>query len=87
MAQLPTENMDQVWQSTMEEFSSLRELIPVNKNQFRTLLELMDVEIEGAEIDIVQALPAGAGKTWLINNQAIGRTLMIRIMQKRREVL
>lgn len=87
MAQLPSANIDQVWKSTMEEFSAFRELIPVNKTQFRTLLELMDTEIEGAETSIVQALPAGDGRSWLVANQPIGRTLMIRIMQKRREVL
>lgn len=87
MAQLPSENMDQVWTATMSEFSSLRTVIPVNKHQLRALLVLIDQEIEGAEVDIIQALPVGDGRSWLVANPALGRRLMLDVLTKRREVL
>ena len=87
MASLPSENIDQVWSATMSEFSSLRTVIPINKHQLRVLLVLIDEELDSAEVNIIQALPAGAGRTWLIANTGIGRMLMERILTKRQEVL
>ncbi len=87
MAQLPSQNLDQVWQSTMSEFSSVRTTIPIDKNQLRALLELMDEELETAEVSIIQALPSGDGKAWLITNPALGRQLMLDILLERKEVL
>ena len=87
MAQLPSENVDQVWQSVMSEFSSLRAVIPIDKHQLKALLELIDEELESAEVSIIQALPAGDGKDWLIANPAIGRGLMLDVLGKRKEVL
>lgn len=87
MAQLPSDNIDQVWKGGMSEFSSLRTLIPINKNQLRALLVLIDQELEGAEISIIQSLPAGDGKTWLVANPALGRGLMLDVLHKRKEVL
>lgn len=87
MAQLPGENIDQVWSFTMSAFSSLRMLIPISKAQLRALLILIDQELEAAEVSIVQALPAGDGKIWLIANPALGRGLMLDILRKRKEVL
>jgi len=71
----------------MSEFSSVRTLIPINKDQLRALLALIDEELEGAEISIIQALPAGDGKSWLTANPAIGRGLMLDVLGKRKEVL
>lgn len=87
MAQLPSENIDQVWSSIMSEFSALRTVIPINKHQLRALLVLIDQELENSEVDIIQALPAGDGKTWLIAHPAIGRSLMLDVLQKRKEIL
>lgn len=87
MAQLSGENIDQVWSSIMSEFSSLHTLIPINKHQLRALLVLIDQELEGAEVDIIQAIPAGPGRTWLVANPALGRGLMLDILRKRKEVL
>ena len=87
MAALPSDNIDQVWTSVMSNFSNVRASVPINKNQLRALLVLMDSEIESAEISIIQALPAGDGKSWLIANAGIGRELMSRIIDKRQEVL
>ena len=87
MAQLPSENIDQIWSTTMSEFSSLRTLIPIDKNQLRSLLTLIDQELEDAEVDIIQALPAGPGRSWLVANPDLGRRLMLDVLNKRREVL
>ena len=87
MATLPSGDMDVVWQSLMEEFSCVRELIPVNKNSFRTFLENVDGVLVGAEVDIVVSVPAGPARDWLVDNPKIGRSMVIRVMQKRREVL
>lgn len=87
MPQLPNENIDQVWSATMSEFSSLRTVIPINKHQLRALLVLIDQELEDTEVDIIQALPPGDGRTWLITNPSLGRHLMLDILDKRKEVL
>lgn len=87
MAQLPSENIDQVWTSVMSDFSAVRTLVPINKNQLNALLGLIDEQLETAETSIIQALPPGDGKAWLVANQGIGRELMSRILDKRQEVL
>ena len=87
MATLPTNDMDVIWQSLMEEFSSVRRVIPVNKHAFRTFLENVDGIVEVAEGDIVQSVPAGPVRDWLIANPEVGRSMVIRVMEKRREVL
>ena len=87
MAALSSSDMDVVWQDLMEEFSVVRELIPVNKNSFRTFLENVDGVLDGAETDIVVSVPAGPARDWLVDNPKIGRSMVIRVMQKRREVL
>jgi len=87
MALLPTGDMDVVWQSLMEEFSGVRSTIPVNKNQFRTFLESVDGLLEQCEIDIAQSVPVGPIRDWLIANPTIGRSMVIRVIEKRREVL
>ena len=87
MAALPSGDMDVVWQSLMEEFSSVRRVIPVNKSAFRAFLENVDGVLEGSEVDIVQSVPAGPARDWLIANPEVGRSMVIRVMEKRREVL
>ncbi|GAI34537.1 unnamed protein product, partial [marine sediment metagenome] len=66
MAQLPSENIDQVWSSVMSDLSAVRTLVPINKTQLNALLTLIDEQLETAETSIIQALPASDGKTWLI---------------------
>jgi len=87
MATLPSGDMDDVWQELMSEFSSIWRVIPVNKNAFRSFLEGVDGIIEGSETDIVQSVPAGPVRDWLIANSEVGRSMAIRVMEKRREVL
>ena len=87
MATLPSGDMDVVWQELMEEFSSVWELIPVSKNAFRTFIENVDGELETSEVAIVQSVPVGPARSWLTANPKIGRSMVIRVMEKRREVL
>ena len=87
MAILDSGSLNEVWRDIMSDFSSFRELIPVNKNQLRTFLGMVDAEMEASEIGLVQSLPAGKGKQWLISNPRIGREMLIRIERKRKEVL
>ena len=86
MAVLPSDDMDVVWQELMSEFSSVWRVIPVNKNAFRSFLEGVDGIVEDAEGEIVQLVPAGPVRDWLTANQEVGRSMVIRVMEKRREV-
>ncbi len=87
MASLPAGDMDVVWKELMSEFSSIWRVIPVNKNAFRTFLGNVDGAVEGAEMDIVQSVPAGPVRDWLVANPEVGRSMVIRVMEKRREAL
>ena len=87
MAILSSGDMSVVWQNLMSEFSAVRREIPVNKNQFRTFLENVDGILEQAEIGIVQSVPVGPMRDWLIANPVVGRSMAIRVEEKRREVL
>lgn len=87
MATLPSGDIDAVWKTLMEEFSEVRRQIPVNKNQFRSFIENVDGILEQSELDIVQSVPAGPIRDWLIANQVIGRSMIIEVEEKRREVL
>ena len=87
MAQLSTNDLNDVWREVGSDYSAFRALIPISMPQLHSLLDLIDQEMETAEADIIQALPAGDGKTWLLNNQGLGRDLIRRIEQKRQEVL
>ena len=87
MATLPSGDMEVVWQELMSEFSSVWREIPVSKGAFLTFLENVDGIVEGAEVDIVQSVPAGPVRDWLIANPEVGRSMVIRVMEKRREVL
>ena len=62
MANLPSDDLDEVWKLIMSRYSGSHEEIPINKHQLRALLTIMDDELEAAEIAIIQALPDGAGK-------------------------
>ena len=87
MANLPSGDMGVVWQELMSEFSSVWMEVPVNKNAFRTFLENVDGVLEGAETEIVQSVPAGPIRDWLIAHPEVGRSMVMRVMEKRREVL
>ena len=87
MANLPSGDMDAVWQELMSEFSSVWREVPTNKNAFRSFLMGVDDILETAETSIVQSVPAGPVRDWLIANSEVGRSMVIRVMEKRRDVL
>lgn len=61
--------------------------IPIEADEFRTLVNFFDNQLEDAEATIFAALPAGDGKTWMLANLGLGRELLARIERRRREVL
>lgn len=87
MATLSTADADAIWALLMSEYSSINREIPVSKQEFRTFIDIVDAVLEQAEIDIVQAIPAGPRRNWLINNPVVGRSIVVRVEQKRRDVL
>lgn len=87
MATLSTADADAIWALLMSEHSSINREIPVSKQEFRTFIDIVDAVLEQAEIDIVQAIPAGPRRNWLINNPVVGRSIVVRVEQKRRDVL
>lgn len=87
MATLPSNDLNEVWAQVMSDFSVFSTLIPVNKNQLKTLLVAIDSEMETAEVNLFAAIPPGAAKDWLLANLSIGRDLIQRVEQKRQEVL
>jgi RecA-family ATPase len=87
MANLTTAQLAGVAQQAMRRFSNIRKEIPVNKSQFMAFMSAVDIELEASEIAIVQGLPAGPGKDWLLANPDVGRELIVMIELERSEVL
>ena len=87
MANLPSGDIDAVHADIMRRYSSIFREIPVSKAQLRSFLVIVDGELEAAEIAIVQAVPAGPQRDWLIANDDIGRDMIELIEAKRKEVL
>jgi uncharacterized protein (DUF2236 family) len=87
MAQLTSEQLDEVFREAMRRYSSIRREVPFSKAQFRAFFDVVDPEMEAAEVSVVQAVPAGPSRQWLIDNDDIGRDLMMMVEEKRREVL
>lgn len=87
MALISEDKKAEVWAQAMRDFSTLGIETPITKSQLFALIGLIDEGLEDAESAIVSALPAGAGKTWLIAHQEIGRELMARVEKARREEL
>lgn len=87
MVVLPPQELDAVWASLMRGLSKKREAIPINKNQLKQLLGLIDSGLSDAEVDIVQAIPVGPAKSWLVSDQDIGRWIMVQVMLHRLEAL
>lgn len=60
---------------------------PVTKSELRSLINLLDSQLDSAEGTALAAIPAGTGKTWLVANQGRARELMARIEKRRSEAL
>lgn len=87
MALLDQTTKDVLWAEFMRKLSDARIEIPVDKVALRNFIDIVDGELETAEIAVVQAIPVGVGRTWLINNPSIGRLIMAAIEKARAEVL
>lgn len=87
MARLTRKQLAEVRDALANEFSAVRTSIPVNKAELDTVLDEIDVEMESAEMTIFGRLSAGRAKTWLQQNQSIGRRLIEEVVQKRKEEL
>ncbi len=87
MAQLTSTQLLEVRADIMREFSRVRHEIPITKPELTDLLDLIDGEQEAAESSILAAIPVGAARTWLLANKDRARTLMVRVEQKRAEVI
>ena len=87
MAILSAGSIDKIWAQFMRKYSKRRDEIPVSKNQLRTFIEIVDAEMEAAETSIVQAVPAGAIRDWVIANAAVGRDVIGMVEDERRETL
>ena len=87
MAQLPSGNVDEIWIQFMKDYSRFKKDLPVTSDKIRNFIVGVDGDLDQLESDIVQGLPAGDTKDWLLANPEVGRDLMARIERKREEVL
>ena len=87
MPSLSSDEVLEVRSEIMSVYSSIRQEIPISKNQLTALITLMDSELNTAEIAIIVAIPAGAARDWLMTEDAIGRDIITRTETKRRDVL
>ena len=87
MANLPSDAIDRIWADFMRRYSNLWKEIPVSKAQLRAFVVIVDDELEAAEVEVVQAVPAGEIRDWLIAHAEVGRDMMTIVENERREVL
>lgn len=87
MATLTDPQKDEVRTVLGAEYSALRTEIPITKAQFDALLSVIDTAAETDEAAIVVAIPAGAGKDWLLANVDVSRRIREAVATKRKEVL
>ena len=76
-----------IWAEAMALLSRYNIATPVSKADFRWLVNHIDNNLETFEASVVGAIPAGAGKTWLLANPSIARRLVVMLAERRREVL
>jgi hypothetical protein len=87
VAQLPEACLGDVAGCVMRELSVSHTLIPASKAQVTALVTLIDEHIETTEAAIIQALPTGDVKTWLIDNAGVGRQVMAQVLMTRKAEL
>lgn len=87
MATLPSGDVDAVWIEFMKDYSRQKKALPVTSDKIRSFILGIDAELEQAESSLVQSLPAGDTKDWVLANSEVGRDLLTRVAGKRREVL
>lgn len=84
MANLNSTSIDELHRDVMALWSASHIQTPINSPELRALIVAIDEGLEAAETSIVQGLPAGPERTWLVSNPQIGRWLMEETERKRR---
>jgi len=87
MATLTTEQRLAISAAIQRELSRRNVEIPVGANGVDYLVQVVDDQQEAAEIAVIGGLPNGPGKSWLLNNVAIGREIIVFVESKRLELL
>lgn len=87
MATLTSDNIDEIYKEVMEEFSRQLENVPVTKTKLRAGIVNVDVGINSSESAIFSGITDADVRTWLQNNQDLGRYIMELVIRKRKEVL
>jgi len=87
LALLTTQQLLEVRKVLTREFSAFLTEIPITKAEADAVLAEIDVQLNAAETSTFQALTAGAAKTWLQQNQSLGRRFMEEVLRKRKEEL
>ena len=87
MATLSSEDIDAIHADIMRRWSRAFTGMPPSKEGVRALIVSIDGGLNTAETSIFQGLPAGAGKTWLLANQSLGRFAIELTERKRKDVL
>ena len=87
MATLSAEQLGEIHTDVMRLWSDENLATPITKAQLTALLGIIDPEVNTAEQEILDAIPAGPEKAWLTSNPHISRRLITMVADKRREVL
>jgi len=86
MAQLTTEQKDELSAELQRLFSASWFQIDLSKTQLRTGIDVFDAGVETAESAILANVSTEA-RAWLIVNQTLARFILEEVAEKRREVL
>ena len=88
MAQLTPAQLNEVHANIMRRWSRNHTATPITKSDLTTLLDIMDIELNSAEVAVITAIPGShPGRQWLIDNQPIARQAMELVEAKRKDVL
>ena len=86
MAQLTSEQRDELSAELQRFFSSIWAQIDITKVQLDAAIDVFDAGMETAETTILGNVSAAA-RAWLIANQTLARYILEEVAEKRREVL
>jgi len=87
VAKLSEAHRFEVWAQIMSDLSQYNVETPINKHEFKWLVDYLDDALETFEQNVVDGLPEVEGKSWLLANAAIAREIVVRIARARKENL
>jgi hypothetical protein len=87
MAKLTTEQRREISADIQRRLSESRTPIPLTKANLASLVGLIDDQMEAAETAIIQTVPTGTARQWLVNNANLSRRFIETVEAKRRETL